>query len=88
MIISGLCRHMFQELPLEFATKVNQLMSLKLKGSGFARPILFSGGLRQGRQRLWCRSIKTYATAGAAAAWCAGQVQVLCLGHVLLHSVV
>ena len=32
-IISGFCRDVFQELPLEFATEVNQLMSLKLEGS-------------------------------------------------------
>jgi FeS assembly protein SufB len=33
MIISGFCREVFQELPMEFAAEVNQLMSLKLEGS-------------------------------------------------------
>ena len=33
MIISGFCREVFQELPLEFAAEVSQLMSLKLEGS-------------------------------------------------------
>eukprot|EP00887_Chlorella_sp_A99_P005995 scaffold27.g5995.t1 len=33
MIISGFCREVFQELPLEFAAEVNSLMSLKLEGS-------------------------------------------------------
>ena len=33
MIISGFCKDVFQELPLEFASEVNQLMSLKLEGS-------------------------------------------------------
>ena len=33
MIISGICREVFNELPLEFAAEVNQLMSLKLEGS-------------------------------------------------------
>eukprot|EP00271_Cylindrocystis_brebissonii_P006113 TRINITY_DN186_c2_g1_i1.p1 TRINITY_DN186_c2_g1~~TRINITY_DN186_c2_g1_i1.p1 ORF type:complete len:610 (-),score=99.64 TRINITY_DN186_c2_g1_i1:512-2341(-) len=33
MIISGFCREVFNELPLEFASEVNQLMSLKLEGS-------------------------------------------------------
>eukprot|EP00897_Mesotaenium_endlicherianum_P000675 jgi/Mesen1/10608/ME000086S10145 len=33
MIISGFCRDVFNELPLEFASEVNQLMSLKLEGS-------------------------------------------------------
>eukprot|EP00245_Coleochaete_scutata_P004209 TRINITY_DN16493_c0_g2_i1.p1 TRINITY_DN16493_c0_g2~~TRINITY_DN16493_c0_g2_i1.p1 ORF type:complete len:557 (-),score=132.56 TRINITY_DN16493_c0_g2_i1:966-2636(-) len=33
MIISGFCRDVFNELPLEFAAEVNQLMSLKLEGS-------------------------------------------------------
>ena len=33
MIISGFCREVFNELPLEFAAEVNQLMSLKLEGS-------------------------------------------------------
>jgi len=32
-IISGFCREVFDELPLEFAAEVNQLMSLKLEGS-------------------------------------------------------
>ena len=32
-IISGFCREVFNELPLEFASEVNQLMSLKLEGS-------------------------------------------------------
>lgn len=32
-IISGFCRDVFNELPLEFAAEVNQLMSLKLEGS-------------------------------------------------------
>ena len=33
VIISGFCREVFQELPMEFAQEVNQLMSLKLEGS-------------------------------------------------------
>eukprot|EP00898_Chlorokybus_atmophyticus_P001168 jgi/Chlat1/2051/Chrsp17S02525 len=33
MIISGFCRDVFNELPLEFAAEVNGLMSLKLEGS-------------------------------------------------------
>jgi Fe-S cluster assembly protein SufB len=33
MIISGFCREVFNELPMEFAQEVNQLMSLKLEGS-------------------------------------------------------
>jgi len=33
MIISGFCREVFNELPLEFAAEVEQLMSLKLEGS-------------------------------------------------------
>lgn len=33
MIISGFCREVFNELPLEFAAEVNELMSLKLEGS-------------------------------------------------------
>lgn len=33
MIISGFCREVFNELPLEFSAEVNQLMSLKLEGS-------------------------------------------------------
>ncbi|KAK3279111.1 hypothetical protein CYMTET_12989 [Cymbomonas tetramitiformis] len=33
MIISGFCREVFNELPMEFAAEVNQLMSLKLEGS-------------------------------------------------------
>ncbi|KAK9808520.1 hypothetical protein WJX73_004106 [Symbiochloris irregularis] len=33
VIISGFCREVFKELPLEFAQEVNQLMSLKLEGS-------------------------------------------------------
>lgn len=32
-IIAGFCRDVFNELPLEFAAEVNQLMSLKLEGS-------------------------------------------------------
>ncbi|XP_068668479.1 iron-sulfur cluster assembly SufBD family protein ABCI8, chloroplastic [Aristolochia californica] len=32
-MISGFCRDVFNELPLEFAAEVNQLMSLKLEGS-------------------------------------------------------
>ena len=32
-IISGFCRDVFMELPMEFAQEVNQLMSLKLEGS-------------------------------------------------------
>lgn len=33
LIISGFCRDVFNELPMEFAAEVNQLMSLKLEGS-------------------------------------------------------
>lgn len=33
VIISGFCREVFNELPLEFAAEVQQLMSLKLEGS-------------------------------------------------------
>lgn len=33
MIISGFCREVFNELPMEFAEEVNQLMSLKLENS-------------------------------------------------------
>ena len=33
MIISGFCREVFNELPMEFVAEVNQLMSLKLEGS-------------------------------------------------------
>jgi Fe-S cluster assembly scaffold protein SufB len=33
MIISGFCREVFNELPLEFAAEVNELMNLKLEGS-------------------------------------------------------
>ena len=33
LIISGFCQEVFNELPLEFAEEVNQLMSLKLEGS-------------------------------------------------------
>ena len=32
-IISGFCREVFYELPLEFAADVNELMSLKLEGT-------------------------------------------------------
>ena len=32
-IINGFCRVVFNEIPLEFSTKVNQLMNLKLEGS-------------------------------------------------------
>ncbi|KAG9454066.1 hypothetical protein H6P81_006970 [Aristolochia fimbriata] len=32
-MISGFCRQVFNELPLEFSAEVNQLMSLKLEGS-------------------------------------------------------
>ena len=32
-IIGGFCREVFNELPLEFASEVNQLMSIKLEGS-------------------------------------------------------
>ena len=32
-IINGFCRVVFNEIPLEFPTKVNQLMNLKLEGS-------------------------------------------------------
>lgn len=32
-IISGFCREVFNELPLEFAAEVNELMSLKLEGT-------------------------------------------------------
>ena len=32
-IIGGFCRDVFNELPLEFAAEVNELMSLKLEGS-------------------------------------------------------
>jgi len=33
LIISGFCQEVFNELPMEFAEEVNQLMSLKLEGS-------------------------------------------------------
>jgi Fe-S cluster assembly protein SufB len=33
IIISGCCREVFNELPLEFAAEVQELMSLKLEGS-------------------------------------------------------
>ena len=33
IIISGFCKDVFNELPLEFASEVHQLMSLKLEGS-------------------------------------------------------
>mmetsp|Transcript_3692 Transcript_3692/g.8821 ORF Transcript_3692/g.8821 Transcript_3692/m.8821 type:complete len:472 (+) Transcript_3692:1468-2883(+) len=33
IIISGFCNEVFNELPMEFAAEVNQLMSLKLEGS-------------------------------------------------------
>jgi len=33
MIISGFCQDVFEELPLEFAAEVQQLMSLKLENS-------------------------------------------------------
>ena len=33
VIISGFCQDVFQELPLEFAAEVSQLMSLKLENS-------------------------------------------------------
>jgi SUF system FeS cluster assembly, SufBD len=33
VIISGFCRQVFNQLPLEFAAEVNELMSLKLEGS-------------------------------------------------------
>mmetsp|Transcript_31846 Transcript_31846/g.75618 ORF Transcript_31846/g.75618 Transcript_31846/m.75618 type:complete len:485 (-) Transcript_31846:80-1534(-) len=33
LIISGFCQEVFNELPMEFAAEVNQLMSLKLEGS-------------------------------------------------------
>lgn len=33
MIISGFCREVFNELPLEFAAEVNELMNLKLEGT-------------------------------------------------------
>lgn len=33
VIISGFCRQVFNELPLEFAAEVNELMALKLEGS-------------------------------------------------------
>ena len=32
-MISGFCRDVFNELPDEFGSEVNQLMSLKLEGS-------------------------------------------------------
>ena len=32
-IIGGFCREVFNELPLEFAAEVNELMSLKLEGT-------------------------------------------------------
>lgn len=32
-IVSGFCRDVFDDLPLEFAAEVNQLMSIKLEGS-------------------------------------------------------
>ena len=33
IIIGGFCRDVFKELPMEFATEVDQLLSLKLEGS-------------------------------------------------------
>ena len=33
VIVSGFCSEVFNELPLEFAQEVNQLMNLKLEGS-------------------------------------------------------
>jgi Fe-S cluster assembly scaffold protein SufB len=33
LIISGFCREVFNELPLEFAAEVNQLLALQLEGS-------------------------------------------------------
>jgi len=33
IILSGFCREVFNELPLEFAAEVNQLMSIRLEGS-------------------------------------------------------
>ena len=33
VIISGFCNEVFNELPMEFAAEVNQLMSRKLEGS-------------------------------------------------------
>ena len=33
MIINGFCKEVFNELPMEFAAEVNQLMNLKLEGS-------------------------------------------------------
>lgn len=32
-IIGGFCREVFNELPMEFAAEVNELMSLKLEGT-------------------------------------------------------
>ncbi len=32
-IISGFCREVFNELPLEFAAEVNELMALKMEGT-------------------------------------------------------
>ncbi|GFH32531.1 iron-sulfur cluster assembly protein, partial [Haematococcus lacustris] len=32
-IISGFCREVFNELPMEFSAEVNELMSLKLEGT-------------------------------------------------------
>merc|ERR1711939_797328 len=33
MIVSGFCREVFDELPLEFAAEANELMSLNLEGA-------------------------------------------------------
>jgi len=33
MMISGFCREVFAELPLEFAAEADRLLSLKLEGS-------------------------------------------------------
>jgi len=33
MIISGFCREVFNQLPMEFAVEADRLLSLKLEGS-------------------------------------------------------
>jgi len=33
LIISGFCREVFNELPLEFAAEADKLLNLKLEGS-------------------------------------------------------
>ena len=47
MIVSGFCKEVFRELPMEFAVEAQKLLSVSLEGSG---------GLRHARNQEICRS--------------------------------